>query len=620
MGRVIFFALAMLVGASSATSAGDALIVFGNGIKTLENEAWLATEVLHDVITGDPRFAGYVLDFDYAYNQTVCPPDSDCWGVGDILESVTQTLTTLDDSTFWAYYYGLRTEPQDEFAFVTETANSTASTFLEDDVSAHIVDLVDQVRLYRDSIQAGKKVVLVAHSQGNLFGNEAYTFLTSEEQASFDMVSVATPTNRVLDDYDSGSARYTTLCEDPIYTIPAPTFYPNISNIVDNFSFSHIFSGCVVEADAEDVSSTPPFVIEVEKDWLYHAFVTSYLAEDSNSRAQIKDDILHVLESLVGTPSPPPPSTAFATGDAVELVAPAGTSVVVWDAPDGSTVGTREAGAQGTVVGGPVYSTALGVWMWEVAFEDGLVGWVAEEFLAEVGAPPPIEGLLAYYPFDGDATDVSGNAQNGMVYGATPSTDRFGNAGGALSFDGVNDYVAFPNLGTSQFTISTFIQVPTSSQTNSRFFQGWDSGESFAIGYRTLTDTTGWGCNHGYTTPGPYLIGSFHPYVSGTLIYGEQHLCYPVDLSDEQWHAVAVSYDGETAKVYLDAQMVASFVFDDSVVSYYTSWTEEYRNSQLNFTLGRFAREYSYFRGAFDDVYVYNRALSDAEIAAIQGR
>ena len=161
------------------------------------------------------------------------------------------------------------------------------------------------------------------------------------------MVSVATPTNRVLEDYDPGSAHYTTLCEDPIYTIPAPTFYPNISNIVEKFSFSNNFSGCVVETDAEDVYSTPPFVIEVDKDWLYHAFVTSYLAEDSNSVSQIKDDVLHVLESLLGTQSPPPPSTEFAIDDRVEAWSDVpGVSVLVFAQPDGTGGGTHERGSR----------------------------------------------------------------------------------------------------------------------------------------------------------------------------------------------------------------------------------------------------------------------------------
>jgi len=48
------------------------------------------------------------------------------------------------------------------------------------------------------------------------------------------------------------------------------------------------------------------------------------------------------------------------------------------------------------------------------------------------------DGLVAYYPFNGNANDESGNGNNGTVNGATLTSDRFGNANSAYSFDGVN--------------------------------------------------------------------------------------------------------------------------------------------------------------------------------------
>jgi hypothetical protein len=51
------------------------------------------------------------------------------------------------------------------------------------------------------------------------------------------------------------------------------------------------------------------------------------------------------------------------------------------------------------------------------------------------------EGLVAYYPFDGNAQDVSGNGNHATVYGATLTTDRFGNPNSAYNFNGVTDYI-----------------------------------------------------------------------------------------------------------------------------------------------------------------------------------
>ena len=54
----------------------------------------------------------------------------------------------------------------------------------------------------------------------------------------------------------------------------------------------------------------------------------------------------------------------------------------------------------------------------------------------------PISGLVAHYPFNGNANDESGNGNDGTVVGATLTTDRFGSPNSAYSFDGVDDYIS----------------------------------------------------------------------------------------------------------------------------------------------------------------------------------
>ena len=65
---------------------------------------------------------------------------------------------------------------------------------------------------------------------------------------------------------------------------------------------------------------------------------------------------------------------------------------------------------------------------------------------------------MAYFPFDGDATDASGNGHIGTVVGsATLATDRFGNANQAYHFGGPAAYIAVPFDGgvfTNDFTAS----------------------------------------------------------------------------------------------------------------------------------------------------------------------
>ena len=53
----------------------------------------------------------------------------------------------------------------------------------------------------------------------------------------------------------------------------------------------------------------------------------------------------------------------------------------------------------------------------------------------------PTNGLIGWYPFTGNANDSSGNGNHATVNGAVLSSDRFGNANAAYSFNGSTDYL-----------------------------------------------------------------------------------------------------------------------------------------------------------------------------------
>ena len=61
-------------------------------------------------------------------------------------------------------------------------------------------------------------------------------------------------------------------------------------------------------------------------------------------------------------------------------------------------------------------------------------------------------GLVAWYPFDGNASDMSGNGNHGIVYGATLGTDRHGHANKAYNFDGNGDYISIPASSSLNIT------------------------------------------------------------------------------------------------------------------------------------------------------------------------
>jgi len=73
------------------------------------------------------------------------------------------------------------------------------------------------------------------------------------------------------------------------------------------------------------------------------------------------------------------------------------------------------------------------------------------------------DGLLAHYPFDGDANDITGNGFDGIVYGATSYSDRFGNEEKCYKFDGENNYIEVSKIlpDMNNATVAFWIYIET---------------------------------------------------------------------------------------------------------------------------------------------------------------
>ena len=91
-----------------------------------------------------------------------------------------------------------------------------------------------------------------------------------------------------------------------------------------------------------------------------------------------------------------------------------------------------------------------------------------------------VDGLVAHWAFDGDATDVTGNGHDGTVVGAVLTSDRLGNTNSAYSFDG-NDYITVPDspdftLSSNPFTIAAWTKMDAYSTDGGYYMMGHDVG------------------------------------------------------------------------------------------------------------------------------------------------
>lgn len=206
----------------------------------------------------------------------------------------------------------------------------------------------------------------------------------------------------------------------------------------------------------------------------------------------------------------------------------------------------------------------------------------------------PTEGLVAYYPFNGNANDESGNGNHGSVRGNVVLTsDRFGNANSAYRFPGQPfNYISVPDdetLHCSTFTLNAWV---------------YTDAENYGSGYLI---NKGRDINNGSYR---LLVRD----VGATNLYGGSNDAY-IDDNPETgvWHMVTGTVEGKTARYYLDGVLM-----DERTLSY----PFVYNNSDpLTLGMHYYSGVPSYWAypllGVMDDVRIYNRVLSPSEIKTL---
>lgn len=249
-----------------ACTPATALIAHGNGILTDFDDAVDSMEALsralQDVLPAE-EFQG--IRFAVTYNSTN-------GFIADILESVVQDLST-DVTQFWRFWTNLLPMPENLQRLVEERVAQ-----LDEAALVNTDSLQRHVDLYRVNILEGKKVLLVAHSQGTFYANQAFSLLTEADRRSFGIVSVA-----LMDHFVAGEPPY------PYITL----FEDLIVNVVR-----------VVKAAAGQPGPPPSTTANggFNEDPQGHHFLKAYMAEASNSRAAI---VTHITGVLRGLDAPP---------------------------------------------------------------------------------------------------------------------------------------------------------------------------------------------------------------------------------------------------------------------------------------------------------------------------
>ena len=209
-------------------------------------------------------------------------------------------------------------------------------------------------------------------------------------------------------------------------------------------------------------------------------------------------------------------------------------------------------------------------------------------------AQVPKQGLIAYYPFNGNTNDESGNGYNGTLVGAALTADRCGNANRAYDFDGVDDDISIPHddafnlTGSNSLSVSCWVNIST-----------WTYGAGIwcksAIG----------GVANYCLSLAEYdkLIVIANHYGGGLQENVYTNRTFTVDA---MYHVVVV-FSGKKVTIYVNGLLDKTHEFVQAITP----------NTGPFYIANDTDGSSEYLHGLVDDIYIYDRALTEVEIQAL---
>lgn len=203
----------------------------------------------------------------------------------------------------------------------------------------------------------------------------------------------------------------------------------------------------------------------------------------------------------------------------------------------------------------------------------GLLGVISNQIVSGGGVPTD---YIAYYPFNGNTNDESGNGNILTNNGATLTTDRLGNSNSAYEFN-----------GTSSYMVNTALSLG-----NVYSFCFWAKQDSIFAGEKNILSAS----NLFNTVMGTVNTQVFWYQQGLTNLWSTTHTT--------NWEHICIVSDGNNRSLYING------VLDDSQASYVSFFG-------TGFYFGRRSDGINYWNGKLDDIRIYDRALSGTEVLDI---
>ena len=229
-----------------------------------------------------------------------------------------------------------------------------------------------------------------------------------------------------------------------------------------------------------------------------------------------------------------------------------------------------------------------------------LIGFASLTMNAQVPSYVPTNGLVAYYPFNGNANDLSGNGYNGTNNGATLTTDRFGNSNNAYNFDGVSNNIKINYPIFSQtpcdgdWTISFWFKLGAPLNSLNKFVIFSNVGD---IGQQQINPFGGWNGSDP-------LFGYWWKKTKISTIQ--------TSFDNNLWYHFIYIYNHNTNSIKVFVNGVNNSGISQDLTNQAGS-----ANTLAHWYVGSTAYPDGFFKGKADDIGMWNRALTQDEIISL---
>jgi hypothetical protein len=241
------------------------------------------------------------------------------------------------------------------------------------------------------------------------------------------------------------------------------------------------------------------------------------------------------------------------------------------------------------------------------------------------------QNLVLYYSFytgedPNTAVDISGNNFHGQVHGARYAKDEI--LGGAMIFDGDDDYISIPDIYLEGFTISAWVKPEPGSMNNRRIFTLYDEEHCYAVegntegGISVGAEKTGGKEAKTTDVAGETASGeagetldlavesrgepsSKQLWAESNWAEGSQFSDYDWRFKANTWTHITVTYDGVTGRIYRNGKLKeeGDIPAEGFTGTAYFGGIDKHNGG--------------FWRGMLDEVALFNRALTEEEVGQL---